>query len=67
MLVRLGIYIGTHFFSNSKIDILSDCNADIDPSDRTITKDPPVVFRNCEFSMVYVHMLCMMMSGVGGL
>ena len=42
ILVRLGIYIGTHFFSNSKIDILSGCNADIDRGDRSITKDPPV-------------------------
>ena len=66
LLVRPGIYTGTHFFSNSNIDIVGDCKVDIDPDDRAITKDPPVVFRNCEFSAFEAHMF-IMMNGVRGL
>ena len=67
LLVRPGIYVGTHFFSNSNIDIVGDCNVVTDPDDRAITRDPPVVFRNCEFSTFGAYMLDMMLKGVGSL
>ena len=48
ILVRQGVYIGTHLLNNSKIDIVGDCSVDLDPAFNAITKDPPVVFKNVE-------------------
>ena len=46
ILVRPGVYIGTHFFSDSRIDIVGDCNVETDPNHKAIISNPPVVFRN---------------------
>ena len=51
ILVRPGVYIGTHFFYDSEIDIVGDCNIETDPNHQAITRDPPVVFRNVGSSM----------------
>ena len=67
LLVRPGIYVGTYVFSNSNIDIVGDCDVDIDPKDRAITKDTPVVFRNCEFFRFEEHMYHTKPSGIRNL
>ena len=51
ILVRPGVYIGTHFFYDSKIDIVGDCDVETDPNHKAIIRDPPVVFRNVGSSM----------------
>ena len=46
ILVRPGVYIGTHFFYDSNIDIVGECNIEIDPNHGAVTRDPPAIFRN---------------------
>ena len=46
ILVRPGVYIGTHFFYDSNIDIVGECNIEIDPNHEAVTRDPPAIFRN---------------------
>ena len=46
ILVRPGVYVGTYLLENSEIDIVGDCNVELDPVFNAITEDPPVVFRN---------------------
>ena len=46
ILVRPGVYNGTHFFCDSNIDIVGECNVEIDPNHGAVTRDPPVIFRN---------------------
>ena len=46
ILVRPGVYTGTHFFCDSNIDIVGECNVEIDPNHGAVTRDPPVIFRN---------------------
>ena len=46
ILVRPGVYTGTHFFCDSNIDIVGECNVEIDPNHGAVTRDPPIIFRN---------------------
>ena len=46
ILVRPEVYTGTHFFCDSNIDIVGECNVEIDPNHGAVTRDPPVIFRN---------------------
>ena len=46
ILVRPGIYVGTYLLESSEIDIVGDCNVELDPVFNAITEDPPVVFKN---------------------
>jgi len=51
LLVRPGVYIGNYFLSDSDIDIVGDCEVEIDSSTNAINKDPSVVFKNSELSL----------------
>ena len=49
ILVRPGVYVGTYLLENSDIDIVGDCNVELDPVFNAITEEPPVVFKNVKY------------------
>jgi len=46
LLVRPGTYIGSYVLTNATINIVGDCNIEINPITKAIDKDPIVVFTN---------------------
>jgi len=46
LLVRPGTYVGTYFLTNANIDIVGDCDIEINSSTKAIDKDPTVIFTN---------------------
>jgi len=48
ILVRPGIYIGSYVLTNADIDIVGDCEVEINSTTKAIDKDPTIVFSNAE-------------------
>jgi len=46
VLVRPGVYVGTYVFTDATIDIVGDCNIEINATTKAINKDPAIVFTN---------------------
>jgi len=46
VLVRPGIYVGTYKFTNATVDIVGDCNIQINPTTKAIDKDSTIIFTN---------------------
>ena len=54
VLVRPGIYYGIHVILASTIDIVGDCNIELDNESGAILTDPSVVFQNVAISQLSV-------------
>jgi len=53
VLVRPGVYIGTYELTNAIIDIVGDCNIEINPITKAVDKDPTVIFTNTRKPMTF--------------
>ena len=55
VLVRPGIYYGIHYIFAFTIDIVGDCNTELDNESGAILTEPSVVFQNVAKSQLSVH------------